>query len=137
MTDRVVIDPKSGPPPFPKKLKSAMGTFTIERASQARLDQLYTGEGSAPIGVTNENDMVIAILDSLNYQQKRLTLFHEILHVGFSEAVPHGWHLDKLLADDDPEGFEEFIVSGFELPLLNLFRNNPKLVAYFMWKGDE
>jgi Zn-dependent peptidase ImmA (M78 family) len=108
---------------FPKKVKVGHVRYTV------RLEKGLAAIAEAS-GSCGEDMQLILIDDQLGPDQQRDTVVHELLHALFY-AMNVKAFLPKEEGSDSKE-LEEKIVFGLATRLLEMLRDNPKLVDYLL-----
>lgn len=114
-------------PKRPTELRVGPRVYTVHWSQEAwdsvRLnDDLPEGQ----MGRTKHFPLEVWVRPDLHPAQQRETLLHEILHCVFSTYLPEMSNVKDL------SNLEEFLVDGLDVPLLQVLRDNPKVLAWLV-----
>lgn len=115
---------------LPERLKAPNGiTFRIDLVSHKKMAKI-AGLGrdqDCPLGMTLVLEDRILLLKDMGDGQRRLTLWHEVIHVAafFGASQGHG----TVLEGADPD---EVMASSLDSVLLDLMRWNPEVMSYLL-----
>jgi hypothetical protein len=104
---------------FPKKVSVGHVRYTV------RIEKGLASIAGAS-GTCGEDMQLILIDDQLGPDQERETVLHELMH-----AIVHATGHRKALEEVD-KNFEELLVYSMSVRLIELLRDNPKLVEYLV-----
>lgn len=105
---------------LPSKFKSGPSTWTIVKREAAEMNGAF--------GQSDPRKMVITIATDLSPDAERSTFFHELLHTAFDTSG--AWEVfNKAAAAGEKE---EAVVRCLENPLLQILRDNPKVMEYLL-----
>ena len=109
---------------FPRRIKVSTYSYTVRR-DEVEINRLSVESQIDFMGHTNHRDLVMTIRPGPS-QQERVTVLHEVLH-GVFEAVGLG---------ERPEfkagTLQEEIISALDATLVQVFEDNPALVAFLV-----
>lgn len=81
-------------------------------------------------GYTIDKENLIVVDADIHITKKQVTLLHEIMHACrfvFDSVV-------KPKKTDEFEVWEHFFIGAWETSLIMVFRDNPKILSYLIWR---
>jgi hypothetical protein len=103
---------------FPQKVKVGHVRYTL------RVEKGLASIAGAT-GTCGEDTQLILVDDQVGPDQERDTVLHELLHAIFFAS-----NVKSILPGDDTKELEEKLILSTATRLLELLRDNPKLVEY-------
>jgi hypothetical protein len=82
-------------------------------------------------GTCGQDVQRVLIDDQLGKDQERETVLHELMHAIFYATGTHHY-LEAIEKDTDYKELEEKVIQPVSARVLELLRDNPKLVAYLL-----
>ena len=97
---------------LPKTIKLGPFTFTVHRHQYQKDKENY-------FGWFKPSDQTFSIADDIHEEAQKETIAHELLHAA--------WWLAQLTQDKEVKEHEEKIVAMLSIPLMGIYKDNPKL----------